>query len=213
MDEKISNMKNVEFGVFLRMLARFIEKRLGEPQNPDEMLDEAQELSEMFRNQMHEATNLYRNASGIDNAEDRAFKDLKLSLKNAKKWVIALAGEKWLEPLSFHNRMPRSREKVKELVRAILSAWDDHSSDPELQKVILGFQRLRTAYDAFIIAWDKQEDANRLSKDKHREYHETRKRAEEFIRKVKNYLAIYLDPYDFLWSQYGFEPRKRRGEK
>jgi len=41
MDGKISNMKNVEFGLFLRMLANFIEKHLGEPQNPDEMLDEA----------------------------------------------------------------------------------------------------------------------------------------------------------------------------
>jgi len=168
---------------------------------------------ENFSNQMHEATNLYRAAASIDNAEDRAFKDLKLSLKTAKKWVIALAAKKWLELLSFPKTMPRNREKVRECVRAILSAWDDHSSDPELQKVTQGFQRLQTSYDEFIIAWDKQEDANRLSKDKHREYHETRKRAEKFIRKVKNYLAIYLDPYDFLWGQYGFAPRKRRGEK
>ena len=207
------NMKQFSFKIYLRTLVDSIENNMGEPFNPDAMLDEAREMSENYDTAWINGCREYFHMAADDNAEKRAYRELLKSVRNARNMVIGFAGKKWLEPLDFHPFMNRSRDALKETVRAILSAWDDHSADPELIHATPGFVRLRESFDAYIAAWDKQEDAKRILKDKTRELHETRKLAEKFIRKVKNYLAIYLDPYSPTWYLYGFKSRKRRGKE
>ncbi len=207
------NMKQSSFILFLRQMVDSIENNMGEPYNPDDMLAEARDMTANYDAAWSNACSAYIHEAQDNNAEKRAYRALLKSVRNARNMVIGFAGKKWLEPLDFHTYMKRSRDALKETVRAILSAWDDHSSDPEVIHATPGFVRLRESFDAFIAAWDKQEDAKRVMKDKTRKLHEQRKLAEKFIRKVKSYLAIYLDPYSSKWCLYGFSARKRRGKE
>lgn len=59
----------------------------------------------------------------------------------------------------------------------------------------------------YAIAWDAQEDANRIKKEKYRAAREARAKCEKFVSRVKKYLSLYLEPDDHRWGVYGFEVR------
>ena len=193
----------------LQSTLHFIQEYLGEPQNPDDMLAEGQALLELLNQTYSDTCDAERYAIGLDNVEDHAFEDLATALSKAKKFVGVFASSKWLATLDIPARMPRSREKVREAARAALSAWDVHSADPELARVIPAMTELRTAFDAFVTAWDAQQDANRIKKEKYRAAKEARAKCDKFVSRVKKYLSLFLDPYDVKWGLYGFEEREK----
>lgn len=194
-----------------RVLIMVIEENLGKPHNPDDMLSNGQALLNELEVTRHEANAVGDlDAPRFDNIEDRAFEDLTAALSKAKKFVDYYAGKEYFATLDIPSRMPRSREKVRESARAVLSAWDEHSADPELAHVIPAMDELRTAFDAWTAAWDAQQDANRIKKEKYRASREARAKCEKFVSRVKKYLSLYLAPDDSKWGLYGFESR---GEK
>jgi len=188
-----------------------IEKNLGETYNPDEMLVEGQELVVQLEESRNAASTAYYAASPKDHKEDHIFEDLVAAMSKAKKFVDIFAGREWWPALDFPSRMPRSRQKVRETARAILSAWDDNSADPELARVIPMMDELRAAFDSFVVSWDAQQDAIRVRKDKYRTARKVREKCNKYVARVKKYLSIYLDPYDSKWGSYGFKSREKKG--
>ena len=209
--KRIVKLPYVQFKDFLYLLNLSIEKYMGEPHNPDDMLAEGQAV-------WAELDATHKDAQGFeittgnrsDTSEDEAFDKLKLHLSSIKKFVDFVAGEKWLATLDIPSRQPRSRDKVREAARAVLSAWDEHSADPELAAVTSAMDELRDAFDAWVAAWDAQQDANRIKKEKYRSAREARAKCEKFVSRVKKYLSLHLEPDDSKWGLYGFE---RRGEE
>lgn len=191
----------------------FIEKNLGLPYNPDDMLLEGKELLAQLSSTQREANGFdILDAARLDNVEDNAFEALAKALREAKKWVSMWAGEDWFPKLDVPSKLPRSRETVREAARDVLSAWDRNSADPELVQVIPAMDGLRIAHDTFLASWDAQQDANQLKKEKYRTAQEARDHCEKFVSRVRKYLSLYLDPYDYRCGVYGFEPRaKKRG--
>jgi len=205
---KFRDKKNSKFSILFEILLRQIEKDLGEPYNPDGMLAEGQALFSEFYSSRWDLIGYEMNKlTGLDNAEDRAFEDLTASMSKAKKFVDYFAGKEYFATLDIPTRMPRSRAKVREAARAVLSAWDEHSADPELAAVTSAMDALRDAYEAWVAAWDAQQDANRIKKEKTRAAQEARAKCEKFVSRVKKYLSLYLDPDDSKWGLYGFERR------
>jgi len=193
------------------LLTRIIENELGKPYNPDDMLPEGQALLNELEETQHQA-----NATGdldapkFDHIEDRAFEALAAALTKAKKVVDYFAGKEFFGTLDIPVKMPRSRDKVREAARAVLSAWDEHSADPELARVTSAMDELRAAFDAWVASWDAQQDANRIKKEKYRAAREARAKCEKFVSRVKKYLSLHLEPTDSKWGLYGFE---RRGKE
>jgi len=212
MDKKrIKALPYSDFYMFMLLLTNRIEACLGEPHNPDHMLDESREMTELLQNTQREANKFgLHNASRLDNMEDDAFEALIKSLRDVKKWVLAWASADWFPKLDIPVKMPRSRAKAKEAAHAILLAWDEHSADPELVNVAPAMDELRAANDAYLAAWDAQQIANRTKKDKYRAAQQARARCEKFVSRVKKYLSLYLDPYDPTWGLYGFEEREKK---
>ena len=205
------NLSNNDFFWKFRLLVGNIEKYLGEPHNPDDMLVEGQALLEELHDTQHKADSFdMLDATRIDNIEDNAFEALVAALKRAKKFVDYFAGKEYFGTLDIPSRMPRSRDKVPEAARAVLSAWDEHSADPELAGAVPAMEALRVGYDKWVAAWDAQEDANRIKKEKYRSAREARAKCEKFVSRVKKYLSLHLEPDDSKWGLYGFE---RRGEE
>ena len=197
-----------EFKNFFELMVRAIANNMGEPFNPDSMLADGHALlADMDSKQLDADMFSLMKQTRADDAEDAAFAKLKLHLSNIKKFVDFVAGEKWLATLDIPSRMPRSRAKVREAARAVLSAWDDHSADPELAGVVSAMDELRDAFDAWTTAWDAQEDANRIKKEKYREAREARAKCEKFVSRVKKYLSLHIAPDDSKWGLYGFEAR------
>ena len=197
-----------EFKNFFELMVRAIANNMGEPFNPDSMLADGHALlADMDSKQLDADMFSLMKQTRADDAEDAAFAKLKLHLSNIKKFVDFVAGEKWLATLDIPSRMPRSRAKVREAARAVLSAWDDHSADPELAGVVSAMDELRDAFDAWTTAWDAQEDANRIKKEKYREAREARAKCEKFVSRVKKYLSLHIAPDDSKWVLYGFEVR------
>ncbi len=213
MAQKFSDMNEVDFEFFLERLVDAIETHLGEPQNPDDMLDEGREIYSFYKEKDDEA--LFNDLDGgrEDSREDKAFKILVEALPIMKRFVKDFGGEKWMVALGVPSRMPRTRTKVRETARAILSAWDSNSADPELSDIMVAADRLRTAFDDFMTAFEAQEDYHAKVASAYRMKREIRARAEKYIRRVKTYLSLYLDPYDYRWEFYGYEIRKRRTKK
>ncbi len=60
-------------------------------------------------------------------------------MRKAKTAFEVFAGQGYWATLDIPSRMPRSREKVREAARAMLSAWDEHSIDPKWG--LYGFER------------------------------------------------------------------------
>jgi len=203
-----------DFRTRFSTMVYFIEKNLGLPYNPDDMLLEGKELLAQLEKTQNEA-NCYDilNATRLNHEENRAFEALAKALRKAKKWVSMWAGEDWLTALDVPSRLPRGREKVREAARAVLAAWDRNSADPELVQVIPAMDELRAAHTGFIAAWDAQQEANQIKKEKYRAAQEARDNCEKFVRRVRKYLSLYLDPYDYHCGVYGFNPRKRRPKK
>jgi len=209
--KRVNKLPYVKFKDFVYLLNLNIEKYMGEPQNPDDMLPEGQAAWNQLDATHREAQAFEMNVkSRADTEEDKAFDKLKLHLSNIKKFVEFVVGEKWLATLDIPSRQPRSRDKVREAVRAVLSAWDEHSADPELAGVTSAMDELRAAFDAWVAAWDAQQDANRIKKEKYRSAREARAKCEKFVSRVKKYLSLHLEPDDHRWGLYGFE---RRGEE
>ncbi len=208
--KRIVKLPFSEFKSFFELMVLAISDNMGEPFNPDSMLADGQSLlSDLDTKQLDADMFDMMDNTRADDAEDKAFDKLKLHLSNIKKFVEFVVGEKWLVTLDIPSRMPRSRDKVREAARAVLSAWDDHSSDPELAHVVSAMDELRAAFDAWTAAWDAQQDANRIKKEKYRAAREARAKCEKFVSRVKKYLSLHLDPTDHRWGLYGFE---RRGE-
>jgi len=61
----------------------------------------------------------------------------------------------------------------------------------------------------YAIAWDAQQDANRIKKEKTRTAQEARAKCDKFVSRVKKYLSLYLPPDDYRWGVYGFEVREK----
>jgi len=146
-----------------------------------------------------------------DDEEDAAFRHLKLILANVKKFVDFVAGPEWLLVLDIPSRMPRSRGPVREAARAVLSAWDAHSADPELADVAGHMSMLRNAFEDFVHAWDAQQDARRIKKHKYRAAREARVKCERFVSRVKKYLGLHFAANDPRWELYGFHPWGKKG--
>lgn len=215
MDEKRwIDLRWVEFrGRFSRMIGA-IEQNLGLLYNPDDMLLEGKELLAQLSKTQKEADGFdIFDATRLNNVEDRAFEALAKALRKAKKWVSMWAGEDWLTALDVPSRMPRSREPLREAARAVLTAWDRNSADPELVQVIPAMDELREAHTSFLSAWDAQQEANQIKKEKYRAAQKARDNCEKFVSRVRKYLSLYLDPYDYHCGVYGFNPRKRRPKK
>ena len=211
MKEKRFKDRNYANFVFdLGSMVSRIEERLGEPYNPDEMLIEGQELLVLLEETNSAARSAYLVVFPIDHKEDHIFEDLVAAMSKAKKFVDIFAGREWWLALDFPAKMPRSREKVRETARAILSAWDDNSADPELARVIPMMDELRAAFDSFVVSWDAQQDAIRVRKDKYRTARKVRVKCNRYVGRVKKYLSIYLDPYSSKWGLYGFEEREKK---
>lgn len=213
MAHKFSDMNEVDLEFFLRTLVDVIEDRIGEPQNPDDMLDEGREILSSLQEKTLEARFGSDNSIVEDNVEDRKFNALLYALSIMKRFVKDFGGEKWTVALGVPSRMPRTRAKVRETARAILSAWDSNSADPELSSIAMAADRLRTAFEDFVTAFEAQEDYHAKIASAYRMKRENRERAEKYIRRVKTYLSLYLDPYDYRWEFYGYETRKRRGKE
>ncbi|MGC9316362.1 MAG: hypothetical protein ACP5G4_12165 [bacterium] len=206
--KRIIKLPYSEFKIFFELMVRAIANNMGEPFNPDSMLAEGQvQLADLDSKQLEADMFDMMDNTRADDAEDAAFAKLKLHLSSIKKFVDFVVGEKWLATLDIPSRMPRSREKVRESARAVLSAWDEHSADPELAHVIPAMDELRAAFDAWTAAWDAQQDANRIKKEKYRASREARAKCEKFVSRVKKYLSLYLAPDDSKWGLYGFEVR------
>jgi len=202
------DLSNNDFYWKFNLLVGNIEKYLGEPHNPDDMLALGQALLEELHDTQHDADTFdILDATRIDNIEDNAFEALVAALKRAKKFVDYFAGRDYFGTLDIPSRQPRSRDKVREAARAVLSAWDEHSADPELAGVTSAMDELRAAFDAWVAAWDAQQDANRIKKEKYRSAREARARCEKFVSRVKKYLSLHLEPTDSKWGLYGFEVR------
>lgn len=213
MAQKFSDMGEVDLEFLLRKIVGAIESHIGEPQNPDDMLDEGREILSSFIDKSREARYEFADGIGEDRVEDRAFDALLDALSIMKRFVKDFGGEKWMTALAVPSRMPRIRDKVRETARAILSAWDEHSADPELSSITMVADRLRTAFDEFVSAFEAQEDLKARTASAYREKRESRERVEKYIRRVKTYLSLHLDPYKLKWELYGFESRKRRKKK
>lgn len=201
------DLNYAHFSIKFKVLIMRIESALGEPYNPDDFLAEGQALSIELEKTHEEETIAYYADARLDTAEDHAFEKLTTAMAKMKTAVDVLAGKKYWGTLDIPSRMPRSREKVRESARAVLSAWDEHSADPELAHVIPAMDELRTAFDAWTSAWDAQQDANRIKKEKYRASREARAKCDKFISRVKKYLSLHLAPDDPRWGLYGFEAR------
>ena len=199
-----------EYMMKLRLLMRIIENNLGEPHNPDDMLALGQALLVEIEDSQRQAISYdLLDAGRLDHIEDRAFEAVTAELAKAKKFVDYFAGREFWATLDFPVKMPRSREKVREAARAVLAAWDEHSADPELVRVIPAMTDLRAAFDAFVLAWDAQQNAKRIKKEKYRAAKEARAKCEKFVSRVKKYLSLYLEPDSSKWGLYGFERREK----
>ncbi len=206
--------KHFEFCNRFEGLIRVIEDNLGEPFNPDDMLAEGRALKTELDNTLGES--MGSNIGFIPhsrNEERAAFRELVAALSKAKKFVVYFGGKEWIPKLDVPTRIPRTRPTLREAVRAVLSAWDEHSADPELVHVAPAMDGLSDAFDAFEIAWDIRQDALRQQKEITRAFVETRARCEDFVSRVKKYLGLYLDPYSSKYYIYGFRPRKKREKK
>lgn len=213
MAQKFTDMSEGKLWHFLQSLVNAIENHLGEPQNPDDMLDEGREIFTEFEEKSREARYEFAGGIGENKDEDKTYETLIQALSLMKRFVKDFGGKKWLTALAVPSRMPRTRPKVRETARAILSAWNGHSADPELADVVPAAEKLATAFDEFVVAFEAQEDYKAKVAAAYLEKRETRKRAEKYIRRVKTHLALYLDPYTHIWESYYFEPRKRRGKE
>ena len=210
-EKRLKDLKYSDFRMKLGLMTRCIEENLGEPYNPDEMLVEGQELLVLLQETKTAASSAYIGVFPKDHKEDHIFEDLVAAMAKAKKFVDIFAGREWWPALDFPSRMPRSRQKVRETARAILSAWDDNSADPELARVIPMMNELRATFDSFVLSWDAQQDAIRVRKDKYRTARKVRVKCDKYVSRVKKYLSLYLDPYSGNWHLYGFEARERKG--
>lgn len=205
------NYRSVEFEIFFNMLVGNIENYLGEPHNPDDMLAEGQGLNASLKQTILDNIHVYINLVPKCNINERhAFKDLRAAISKAKKFVDYFAEGDWRVKLDIPSLIPRTRDKMREAARAVLSAWDDNSADPELVHVTPAMDELRAAFDAFLAAWDARQDASRISKEKTLAGREARAKCEKYVSRVKKYLSLYLDPYAGKWHLYGFEPREKK---
>ena len=210
-NKKWQNYRGVEFRMFFEMLVNNIEKYLGEPHNPDDMLAEGQDLNVILQQANNDNIGAYINIVPQSRFTERAaFKELIAAITKAKKFVDYFAEGDWRVKLDIPSLIPRTRDKVRETARAILSAWDEHSADPRLIHVIPAIVELKAANDAFVIAWDARQDANRISKERTLAGNEARANCEKYVSRVKKYLSLFLDQYDGKWHAYGFEPREKR---
>ncbi len=212
-NKRWTDLRWVDFRTRFSTLIHVIEDNHGKPYNPDDMLVEGKELLALLSSTQREADgfDIY-DATRLDNEEDRAFEALAKALRNEKKWVSMWAGDDWFPKLDIPAKMPRSRDKVREAARAALSAWDRNSANPELVQVIPAMDGLRTAFDCFLVAWDAQQDANLIKKEKYRAAQDARANCEKFVSRVRKYLSLYLDPYDHRCGVYGFDPRVKKGK-
>ena len=213
MAQKFTDMSETDLEYFMKRLVDRIEMYLGEPHNPDDMLDEGREIYASFKEKEEILFDVSHDSHHEELGEDRTFEALLEALSMMKRFVTDFSGEKWLTTLAVPSRMPRTRPRVRETARAIVSAWNENSADPELVDVVPAAEKLIAAFDEFVTAFEAQEDYKAKVASAYREKKESRKRVEKYIRRVKTQISLTLDPYDFEWERYGFEPRKRRAKK
>lgn len=210
---KFTDMSEGQLWSFLKFLVIAIENHLGEPQNPDDMLDEGREIFTEFEEISREARYEFADGIGENRAEDKTYDALIETLSLMKRFVKDFGGEKWMTTLAVPSRMPRTRPKVRETARAILAAWNEHSADPGVVDIVPAAEKLSVAFDEFVVSFEAQEDYKAKVAAAYRAKKESRKRAEKYIRRVKTRISLHLDPYTHIWEPYGFEPRKRRGKE
>lgn len=209
---KWTNYGDAKFWGFFRLILNTIELYAGEPQNPDHMLAEGQALNTEREDANKGVYSKYLARAGFGVDEKTAFKALLDCISPLKKLAYVLAGKDGLRMLAIPTRMPCTREKARAVARAMLSAWADHSADPEFASLGFLFDRLQVADDAHLAAWNAKEDARCAYHDKIRSYRAIRVRGNKYIGNVKRYIGVYYDAYEDSWVKYGFEPRKKRGE-
>lgn len=207
-----SKMPNAKFWSFFRQILHWIEHFEGEPQNPDHMLSEGLALNTEREELRKNYSNSYFNKFRYKNEEKAAFRVLLDCIKPLKKVAYVLDEDEGLRKLAIPSRMPVGRDDTRKTARAMLSAWDEHSSDPVFSSLEFLFDQLQTAYDAHLVAWNVKEDAYCAYHDKVRSYRAIRVRANKFVGNVKRYIGAYWDAFDSGWIKYAFEPRKRPGE-
>jgi len=203
------NMRDANFWSFFKTLVYEIELYAGEPQNPDHMLAEGQAIIAIDAGL---ASTAYLDTFRYKNEEHAAFKALLDCIKPLKKLAYILDGEEGLRKLAIPSRMPVGRDDARRTARAMLSAWEEHSADPVFSSLGFLFDRLQTAYDAHLVAWNAKEDARCAYRDKVRSYRAIRVRGNKFVGNVKRYIGAYWDAFEGSWAKYGFEPRKKKGE-
>jgi len=209
---KWSNLPSAEFWGFFRTLLHQIEQYAGEEQNPDHMLAEGQALNAEKESLFTELNHCFFAKNETKYEEHAAFKVLLDCIKPLKKLAYVLDGDEGLRKLAIPSRMPVGRDDTRRVARAMLSAWDEHSADPVFSSLNFLFDRLKTAYDDHLAAWNAKEDAYCTYHDKVRSYRALRKRANKYVGNVKRYIGVYWDAFEGSWVKYGFEPRKRPGE-
>ena len=208
------NYRGVEFRMFFELMIVNIEKYLGEPHNPDDMLAEGQSLNTTLQQAFIDKIGASAfKVPKCNNSERRAFKELKAAISKAKKFVDYFAERDWRVKLDVPAKIPQTRDKLREAARAVLSAWDENSADPELTHVAPAMIELRAAFDTYLAAWDARRDASRISKEKTVASREIRAKCEKYVIRVKKHLSLYLDPYAGKWHLYGFQPRQQKGKE